>query len=88
MKLFSVRFSKEAWADYQSFLKNDRKTAERIVRLVDEIAINPFKGFGKPEPLKYKLTGLWSRRIDNKNRLIYRIIDSVVIQIVSCKGHY
>ena len=88
MKEFEVSFTKEAWREYQFFLNTNKKTAERIVLLVEAIAVDPFNGIGKPEPLKYKYHGYWSRRVDNENRLMYRFIDSQTIEIVRCKGHY
>lgn len=60
---------------------------KKIQKLVEAIEINPFEGIGKPEPLKYELSGLWSRRIDKKNRLIYCVRNNNV-WIISCKGHY
>ena len=88
MKTFDVTFTKEAWQDYQFFLKTDSRLAERIVRLAEDIANTPKRGIGKPEPLKNDFTGFWSRRIDKKNRLIYRFIDNDTVEIVRCKGHY
>ena len=88
MKKFNVDFTKEAWKEYQFFLKNDKRLAERIYNLIESISIDPFNGIGKPEPLKYKYSGFWSRRIDYENRLIYRPIDDETIEIVRCKGHY
>ena len=85
---FEVSFTKDAWKEYQFFLNNNKRIAERIVLLVNAIAINPFTGIGKPEPLKHKYRGYWSRRVDNENRLIYRFIDNITIEIVKCKGHY
>ena len=55
--------------------------------LVKDIERNPFRGIGKPEPLKGELSGFWSRRIDNVHRLVYRINDEF-IEILSCRGHY
>ncbi|MEG0598320.1 MAG: Txe/YoeB family addiction module toxin, partial [Oscillospiraceae bacterium] len=66
----------------------DRKTLRRINALIRDIERGGgFEGIGKPEPLKDKLSGLWSRRIDEVNRLVYRISDEIV-EIVSCRGHY
>ena len=88
MTEFEVSFTKDAWKEYQFYLINNKRIAERIVLLVDAIAVDPFSGIGKPEPLKYKYSGYWSRRVDNENRLIYRFIDNKTIEIVGCKGHY
>lgn len=65
----------------------DKKTLRRINTLLKEIARNPFNGIGKPEPLRGDLSGLWSRRIDEVNRLVYRVTDEQ-IEIYQCKGHY
>jgi toxin YoeB len=88
MKIFQVKFTKFAQKEYQWFLDNDKRLAERIVKLVESIEKNPFKGFGKPEPLKHHLTGLWSRRIDGKNRLVYEVVNDQTILIHGCKDHY
>ena len=84
----NIYFSEDALPDYIWFANHRKTIAERIVRLIRSIKINPVSGIGKPKPLKHKLSGLWSRRIDNQNRLIYRIIDQNTVEIVGCKGHY
>ncbi len=76
-----------AWEDYLYWQLQDRKTLKRINALVRDIERGNFDGIGKPEPLKGELSGFWSRRIDDTNRLVYRIREDV-IEIVSCKGHY
>jgi toxin YoeB len=66
-----------------------KATVNKIERLLCDLQENPRKGTGKPEPLKENLAGLWSRRIDKKNRLIYRINDSIVtVLVISARGHY
>ncbi len=77
----------EAWDDYVFWQTQDRKTLRRINALLKDIERNSFNGIGKPEPLKGELSGFWSRRIDDTNRLVYRIVGGVV-EILSCKGHY
>lgn len=77
----------EAWEDYIYWQVQDKKTLKRINMLLKDIERENFNGIGKPEPLKGDMSGFWSRRIDDVNRLVYRIIDNV-IEIVSCKGHY
>ena len=67
--------------------KRNDKIQNRISELVDSIEIDPFKGIGKPEPLKYQLSGTWSRRIDKANRIIYEVTEELII-IHSLKGHY
>ena len=78
----------EAWDDYVSWQREDKKTLKRINALVKDIERgNGFDGIGKPESLRGNLSGFWSRRIDDANRLVYRVKDGV-LEIVSCKGHY
>ncbi len=77
----------EAWDDYVGWQSEDKKTLARINKLLKDIMRNPFDGIGKPEPLKGELSGFWSRRIDEKNRLVYRAGGNSV-EIASCKGHY
>ena len=82
-----IVFAKNAWEDYTSWLNEDRKMLKKINELIKDIQRTPFSGKGKPEPLKYDLAGLWSRRINLEHRLVYRIKDDT-IQIYSCKYHY
>jgi toxin YoeB len=77
----------EAWEDYLYWQIQDKKTLKRINQLIKDIESNGNDGIGKPEPLKYDLTGWWSRRIDDTNRLIYRIENSKII-ISHCRTHY
>ena len=77
----------EAWEDYLFWQIQDKKTLKRINGLLKDIERgNGFEGIGKPEPLKGELSGFWSRRIDDKNRLVYRISNNDVVEILSCKG--
>ena len=78
----------EAWEDYLVWQKEDEKTLDRINSLLKDIKRNVYKGIGKPEPLKGKLSGWWSRRINNIDRIVYKKISEEVIVIASCKGHY
>lgn len=80
-------WSDEAWEDYLYWQTQDKKTLKRINALVKDIERNHFDGIGKPEPLKGNYSGFWSRRIDETNRLVYRITDDL-LEITSCKGHY
>ena len=80
-------WSDKAWDDYLYWQKQDKKTLKRVNQLVKDIERNNFEGIGKPEALKGNLSGFWSRRIDDANRLIYRI-NGEFIDILSCKGHY
>ncbi|WP_293702521.1 Txe/YoeB family addiction module toxin [uncultured Parasutterella sp.] len=80
-------WSDEAWIDYLYWQLQDKKTLRRINALIKDIERNNFDGIGKPEALKNQLSGFWSRRIDDSNRLVYRIV-SDTLEIISCKGHY
>ena len=76
-----------AWDDYLCWQGEDKKTLKKINALIKDMRKNPFIGLGKPEPLKGNLSGLWSRRIDETNRIVYCERDGI-IYIISCKGHY
>ena len=80
-------WSDEAWEDYLDWQMQDKKTLRRINLLIKDAERNPYTGLGKPEPLRGDLRGFWSRRIDEKNRLVYRF-SSDFLEIASCKGHY
>ena len=85
----SRNFSDEAFEEYVYWQMQDRKTLKRINELILDIARNgAAKGIGKPEQLKNELSGFWSRRIDDKNRLIYFVDENGNVCIESCKGHY
>lgn len=75
------------WDDYLYWQKQDRKTLKRINVLLKGMERSRFDGIGKPEPLKENLNGMWSRRIDDSNRIVYYEKDGV-IYIISCRGHY
>ena len=75
-----------AWAEYVSW-QQDKKTLKKINTLIKDIKRSPFEGIGKPEPLKENLSGLWSRRIADRNRIVYYLRDETVF-IICCKGHY
>lgn len=80
-------FTKNAWEDYTSWLKDDRKSLKKINKLIQEIQRSPYEGTGKPEPLKYDLAGFWSRRIDREHRLVYQVTENEIL-IYSCRYHY
>lgn len=80
-------FVDESWEDYLYWQKNDKKMLSKINALLKDIARNPFTGIGKPEALKYKYKGFWSRRIDDEHRLIYQFKEDE-IWIVKCRYHY
>ena len=83
----NISFTNKAWEEYCYWQTQDKKTLKRINLLLQDIHRNNFTGIGKPEPLKNDLTGYWSRRIDDTNRLVYRI-NNEQIEIIQCKGHY
>lgn len=76
-----------AWDDYLYWQTQDKKTLKRINILVEEIKRTPFEGRGKPEALKDNLSGYWSRRIDETNRIVY-FVQNDVVYVISCRGHY
>jgi toxin YoeB len=82
-----ITFDENAWDDYLFWQKNNRKILTKINNLLKDIERSPFAGIGQPEPLKYELQGLWSRRIDLEHRLVYQVVNDE-IQIASCRFHY
>ena len=82
-----IAFTDEAWADYAYWQTQDRKTLRRINVLINDVKRNPYEGIGKPEPLSGKMSGCWSRRIDDKNRLVYRVVNDD-IEFLGCRKHY
>lgn len=83
----NIAFTSKAWEEYCYWQLQDKKTLKRINILLEDIQRNSFIGIGKPEPLKNNLNGFWSRRIDETNRLVYRIYKEQV-EVIQCKGHY
>ncbi|SHG90263.1 toxin YoeB [Marisediminitalea aggregata] len=77
----------DAWKDYLYWQTQDKKTLKRINNLINDDKRSPFEGIGKPVPLKESLSGFWSRRIDDTNRLVYAV-DEPAITIISCRYHY
>lgn len=82
-----LAWTDEAWDDYVYWQTQDKKTLKRINKLINDVKRSPFEGIGKPEPLKENLSGFWSRRIDDTNRLVYAV-DDHAITILSCRYHY
>ena len=80
-------FSENAWDDYLYWQKTDKKTLERINQLISDIKRSPYEGIGKPESLKYALSGYWSRRIDGEHRLVYRT-ENEAVYIAQLRYHY
>jgi toxin YoeB len=84
-------FSSRGWTDYLALLEDDVKTLRRLNRLIEECKRDPFRGTGKPEPLKDNLKGWWSRRVTEEHRLIYRVTgrgDDQLLEIAQCRFHY
>ena len=77
----------KAWNDYVEWQNQDKKTLRKINRLLQDIDRNGYKCTGKPEPLSGDLAGYWSVRIDEKNRIVFRIFDDI-IEIIQCGTHY
>ena len=87
MRTKMLQWDFDAWEDYLYWQTQDKKILKRINQLIKDINREPFKGIGKPEPLKGNLSGFWSRRIDDEHRLIYSVEDNSVF-IFSCRNHY
>lgn len=83
----SLVFEKAAFEDLAWWIKQDRMTALRIMKLIEDIQRDPFRGLGDPEPLKHDFAGCWSRRIDPEHRLIYEVSEGR-IRILACRYHY
>jgi len=82
-----LAWTDEAWRGYLYWQSQDKKTLKRINTLLVDAKRQPFEGLGKPEPLRENLSGFWSRRIDDTNRLVYAVDDNFII-IISCRYHY
>lgn len=81
------KFSTTAWREYLYWQSQDKKTLRRINELLKDVERGGYEGIGKPEALKEDLSGYWSRRIDDRHRLVYRITGDVC-EIIQCRGHY
>lgn len=82
-----INWEADAWNEYVDWQQLNKDTLRRINQLIKDIQRQPFTGIGKPEPLKANLAGYWSRRIDDANRLVYRV-ENDVLMIAQCRGHY
>lgn len=80
-------WTQEAWEDYLYWQKTDKQLLKRVNTLIKDIQRAPYEGIGKPEPLKFDLTGYWSRRIDKEHRLVYTVQGENII-ITMCRYHY
>ena len=83
----TITFSENAWEDYISWQTEDKKMVRKINDLIRDIQRTPFEGIGKPEPLKFELSGYWSGRIDREHRLVYKLRNEELL-IFSCRFHY
>jgi toxin YoeB len=85
-------FHDQAWGDYLGWHESDKAKWKRVNEILKSIERTPFEGIGKPEPLKYRLSGWWSRRITDEHRLVYRISRTAggeqQIEILYCQGHH
>lgn len=82
-----IEFHEIAWSDYLDWQQTDKAVLRKINQLIKDIQRDSFAGIGKPEPLKHDLSGYWSRRIDDANRLVYKV-ENDVLTIIQCHGHY
>jgi toxin YoeB len=80
-------FADESWEDYLYWQRTDKKMMIKINEFLKDISRTPYSGIGKPEPLKYKYKGFWSRRINEEHRLIYRFVEDEIL-IAKCRFHY
>ena len=83
----SLVFDRNGWEDYLHWQTQDRKTLKRINQLIADVLRDPFTGIGKLEPLRHILSGAWSRRIDDANRLVYYVTDENIV-ILQARDHY
>jgi len=87
-----ISFTSNGWEDLEYWIDNDPDTVKRIKDLIKSIRQNPFRGLGKPEPLRYDLKGYWSRRITSEHRIVYKVsgtkgVDQKCV-ILQCRFHY
>ena len=83
----NVTFTPTALDDLRYWLKTDKRQAERVLAILEEIRRTPFAGTGKPEPLRFQLAGCWSRRIDREHRLVYQVEETEIV-VLACRYHY
>lgn len=82
-----LQFHDEAWKDYNAWQSQDKSTLKKINSLIEDIRRHPFTGIGKPEPLRENLSGWWSRRINEADRIVYKPSGDTII-IAACRNHY
>lgn len=83
----NVTLTPTALDDLRYWLKTDKRQAERVLALLEEVRRTPFEGTGKPEPLRFQLAGCWSRRIDREHRLVYQVEEAEIV-VIACRYHY
>ena len=87
-----ISFTPNGWEDLEYWIDNDPDTVKRIKDIIKSILQDPFRGLGKPEPLKYDLTGYWSRRITAEHRIVYKVSGTKGVDqkclIIQCRFHY
>lgn len=83
----NLLFTEDAWEDYIYWQTTDKNILKKLNILLKEIQRTPYAGIGKPEPLKHKLQGCWSRRITDEHRLVYEITEDT-LRIIGCRFHY
>lgn len=86
-----VRFDREAWQQYLHWQRSDAVTSAKLIAFIDECCRSPFRGLGRPEPLKNDLKGWWSRRLTQEDRLIYRVTGTApdqALEVIQCRYHY
>lgn len=88
--MYKIVLTEQAQTDYAYFVKSGQAhTVKKIAAILEDIAAHPYTGIGKPEALKYELSGMWSRRINAEHRIIYKVLGEVVeVQIISMRYHY
>jgi toxin YoeB len=86
-----LQWTADAWGDYLYWQSTDHRTVAPINDLIKDIKRDPFKGLGKPEPLKHGFAGWWSRRITGEHRMVYRVSgkgEAQLLEIIQCRYHY
>ena len=83
----NITFTDDSWQEYLFWQQADKKILKKINTLIKDIKRDPYEGIGKPEPLKYELSGCWSRRITDEHRLVYEV-SLYSILVISCRYHY
>lgn len=82
-----ITFTEDGWQEYLYWQANDKRLLKKLNEIIKALRRDPYEGMGKPEPLKYKLQGCWSRRLDQEHRIVYIVKDDS-IEILSCRFHY